>query len=66
MDELVTLVSQKTGLSEEMSRMAVEIVIDYLKGKLPPPMSSQIDRILAGESGGVDDIATGLGSLLGK
>ena len=31
MDELVKLVSQKTGLSEEMSKVAVVTVLDYLK-----------------------------------
>ena len=37
MDQLVKLVSQKTGLSEEMSKTAVEVVVNYLKDKLPRP-----------------------------
>ena len=67
MDQLVKLVSQKTGLSEEKSRMAVEIVIEYLKGKLPAPIAGQIDGLLAGdEGGGLEDLAKkGLGGLLG-
>lgn len=63
MDELVKLVSQKTGLSEEMSRMAVETVLDYLKGKLPEPLAGQIDNLIEGNDLG--DLAEGLGSLFG-
>lgn len=69
MDQLVNLVSEKTGLSQEMSRQAVEVVIDYLKDKLPGPIASQIDGYLEGEgaTGGLGDIAKGLaGGLFGK
>ena len=61
MDELVKMVSEKTGLSEEMSRQAVGVVIDYLKDKLPAPIAGQIDNYLGGEgeSGG------GLGGMVG-
>jgi hypothetical protein len=67
-DELVKLVSQKTGLSEEMSRTAVEIVIGFLKQKLPAPIAGQIDSVLggAGAPKGVQDLAKGLGGMLGK
>ncbi len=63
MDELVQLVSQKTGLSEEMSKVAIETVLNYLKGKLPVPIASQLDDVLAGKEGG--DMAGKLGGLLG-
>jgi hypothetical protein len=67
MDELVQLVSEKTGLSEEQSKMAVEIVLDYLKNRLPEPVAGQIDGLLTGEGagGGLGGIAQGLGGLLG-
>jgi len=67
MDELVKLVSQKTGLSEDASREAVDVVLGYLKDKLPDPIGGQIDRVLV--SGGAPDLgelAQGLGGLLGK
>ena len=51
MDELVKLVSQKTGLSEEKSRQAVEIVLAYLKEKLPEPIGGQLESILEGHLG---------------
>lgn len=68
MNELVKMVSQKTGLNEEMSRLAVETVIGYLKGKLPGPIAGQIDGVLegAGSAQGLGGVAKGLGGFLGK
>jgi len=66
MDEVVKLVSEKTGLSEDMSKVAVETVIGYLKEQLPEPIASQLDNVLEGGSiDGLGDLAGGLGSLLG-
>jgi hypothetical protein len=62
MDELVKMVSQKTGLSEDMARTAVDTVIGFLKDKLPDPIASQIDSVLSG--GGLGDLG-GLGKNLG-
>jgi hypothetical protein len=65
-DELVKLVTQKTGLSEDMAQVAVDTVIGYLKDKLPDSIASQIDVVLEGGSAqGLDGIAKGLGGLLG-
>lgn len=68
MDELVKLVSQKTGLSEELSRKAVEVVIAYLKTKLPAPVAGQIDALLggAGAAGDLGGLMQGLGGMLGQ
>ena len=63
MDELIKLVSEKTGISEELARTAVETVLGYLKEQLPAPIASQIDALLGG--GGLEDLAKGLGSILG-
>ena len=66
MDEVVKMVSERTGLSEEMSRVAAETVLEYLKGKLPEPIAGQLDNIL--EGGGLGDLGNltgGLGGLLG-
>ena len=48
MDELVKLVSEKTGLSAELAKTAVETVIGYLRKTLPIPVAGQIEGILAG------------------
>ena len=68
MDELVKMVSKKTGLSPEMAKVAVETVIGYLKSKLPAPVASQIDSVLGGTGAAQDlgGLAKGLGGILGK
>lgn len=68
MEELVKLVSQRTGLSEEMSRKAVETVIGYLKERLPAPLAGQIDGIIRSgtSSDAADDLMKGLGGLFNK
>ena len=66
MDELVKLVAQKTGISEEMARTAVDTVLGFLKQKLPPPIAGRLDDLLESDSGlDLGDLASGLGSLLG-
>jgi hypothetical protein len=65
MDELVELVSEKTGIPEEQSRQAVEIVVGYLKDNLPKPIAGQIDKALSGGGVDVDDLKKGLGGMLG-
>lgn len=65
MDELVKLVSEKTGISEDQAREAVKIVIGYLKDELPKPIAGQIDKALGGGSVDVEDLEKGLGGMLG-
>lgn len=64
MEELVNLVSKKTGLSKEQSQQAAEIVVDYIKKKMPPTLGSQLDAFLSGEND-LTDAANLLGGLLG-
>jgi hypothetical protein len=66
MDELVKLVAEKTGLPEEVAAQAVEVVLDFVKQKLPDPIAGQLDNLLAAESGlDLGDLAAGLSGLLG-
>lgn len=58
MDEIVKLVSQKTGLNKDMSEQAVKVVLDYLKKKLPAPVAAQLDTVL--KSGSAADALGGL------
>lgn len=64
MDELVKLVIQKTGLSQDQARKAVDTVVGFLKDKLPEPMASQIDGLLSGQAV-PGDIASKAGQALG-
>lgn len=67
MEELVQLVSEKTGLPEDQAKTAVKTVVDYLKKNLPDPIAQQVDKALSG-AGGVDveGLTKGLGGMLGK
>jgi len=49
MEELVSLVVKKTGLPKETARNVVNIVLDFLKKKLPPAVGSTIDGFLSGK-----------------
>ncbi|MCA9942741.1 MAG: DUF2267 domain-containing protein [Ardenticatenaceae bacterium] len=65
MDELVKVVSQKTGLPEAQAKQAAEAVLEFLKDKLPAPLAGQLDGLL--ENPGMADQAAGLlGGLFGK
>jgi hypothetical protein len=68
MDEVVKLVSEKTGLDEETSKVAVVTVLDYLKGRLPESIAGQVDTVIAGGdvSDGLGDLAGGLGGMFGN
>ncbi|GAB4492405.1 MAG: hypothetical protein OHK0031_15440 [Anaerolineales bacterium] len=60
MDELITLVSKKTGLPKEQAKQVVTVVVDFIKSKLPPAIASQVDGILTGNGanvlGAVEDV----------
>jgi hypothetical protein len=62
MQELIDLVSKKTGLSKEQSTMAVKVVLDFIKKKLPAPIAAQVDAVLGGKSdlGAAADLLGGL------
>jgi uncharacterized protein (DUF2267 family) len=65
MDELINLVVQRTGLSQEDASKAVMVVIDALKSKLPAPIASHLDAFLTGGlSGSAGGLAEEAGELL--
>lgn len=61
MNELIQQVQQRVGLNEDQARRAVDVVLGFIKQRLPGPLAGQLDNYLkgGGESGG------GLGSLGG-
>jgi hypothetical protein len=64
--ELVRMVAEKTGLSEDKARTAAETVIGYLKSNLPSGLSSQLDNVAgegsSGNLGNVGRMAEGIGN----
>ena len=56
MDELIKLISEKLGISQETARSAVLITADYLKSKLPQHIYTDVEVIL--ETSNVTDEET--------
>ena len=65
MDELVNLIVKKTGIPADTAQTVVNLVVDYLKKKLPAPLAGQIDGLLSG-AGNVHNAENMLGGLFGK
>ena len=67
MEELIEQVAKKVGISDAQAKQAVEMVVGFLKDKLPAPVASQVEGVLSGgEMPDVGDIGKALGGLLGK
>jgi hypothetical protein len=60
MDELVQVVSSKTSLPADQARAAATATLDFVKGKLPGPVASQIDGLLGGTGGSSTDATGGM------
>jgi hypothetical protein len=68
MEELVNQIAQRTGISADKARTAVDTVVGYLKERLPDPVASQLDSVVSGKAtgGGFSDAAQSLGGMFGK
>ena len=68
MDELIRMVSERAGIPEDVARTAVQVVVGYLKDRLPAPVAGQVDAVLGASDAGdkAGDIAKGLGGILGR
>ena len=55
MDELISEVCTKTGLSQDQARSAVDAVIGLLKTRLPAPLASRLDGLVGGSASVVAD-----------
>ncbi|WP_298821785.1 DUF2267 domain-containing protein [Chloroflexus sp.] len=66
---LVELIREKTGVSAEQAQQAVDVVVGFLKEKLPEPVAAQLDQVLKGDIGAlgeqIDAAKTLLGGLFG-
>lgn len=69
MEELIKRITEKTGISEEQARSAINTVSGYLKEKLPAPIATQVDSFLTGGGGASDTLgnaASKIGGLFGS
>ncbi len=79
MNELVKLLMSKAGLSEVIAKTAVDVILGFLKDKLPKPLADQVLAMLglgtgpSGKDGSTDtstglnaeDVLKGLGGMFG-
>jgi uncharacterized protein (DUF2267 family) len=68
--EVAGLVAKKVGISADKAEQAVDVVLNFIKQKLPPTVAGQVDAVLDGsvdlsDGVGLDDAAGLLGGLLG-
>ncbi len=65
MDELISQITSRTGISQEQAQQAVEMVMGFAKSKLPEPLASQIDGLMGGggDGGGGDMLSQVTGQL---
>ena len=47
MKELINIIVQKTGISEENAQETVQVTLGFLKTKLPAPVAGQLDSFLS-------------------
>jgi len=47
MKELINMIVQKTGISEENAQKAVQVTLGFLKTELPPPVAARLDSLLS-------------------
>jgi hypothetical protein len=71
MDELVQQIATRANLPPDKAMQAARTAIEFLDGRLPPPVGGNLGRLLGeggGEGGGpgVGDIAGKLGGLFGR
>lgn len=64
MEELINLIVKKTGLPKETAQKVVNIVIQYLKDKLPDTFDALIDKVLVAGNDGKLDVSDAM-NLLG-
>jgi len=65
MNELVNLIVKKTNIPQATAQTIVNLVVDYLKKKLPAPVASQIDGLLSNDAN-VQQAENVVGGLFGK
>lgn len=64
MEEIVKQVAERTGISQDQARQAVQMVVSTIKERLPPQFAGQIDAIVSGPGSG-DAASQALGALGG-
>jgi len=65
MEELIKMVTQKTGISEAQAKGAVDTVVSFLKDKMPAGIGSQVESFVKGNAGSIGGVVDGLKDKIG-
>lgn len=68
MEELIKQVTDRTGITPDQARQAVQMVVGTIKDRLPPQFAGQIDAVVNNQASGdaISQALGGLGDMLGK
>ena len=68
MDRIIRQITERTGISDNQAREAVQVVLNYLKANLPTAIGAEVDRLFSdqNEGGGAQPDSGSLGPLFGK
>ena len=55
MNELIQQLKDKAGLNDEQALKAVEVMKDFIQGKVPPMFSGFVDTFFANNNKGAED-----------
>jgi hypothetical protein len=50
MKELINTIVQKTGISQEDAQKTMQVVLSFLKTRMPAPFAAQLDSFLSGSA----------------
>ena len=64
MEQLIKMITDKTGISMEQAQGAIETVMEFVGDKLPAPIANQVKGLMGGDADGGG--GGGMGDLLGK
>jgi hypothetical protein len=65
MNEIVQQIVQRVGIPEDKARMAAQVVIEHLKGKLPASISGQFDSYLSGSDDATNRLGSSISGMMG-
>jgi hypothetical protein len=62
MNELITQITQRTGISESQAQQVLQVTANFLKQRLPPQVSAQVENFISSQGQG----GKGMGGAMGQ
>lgn len=65
-DTIISQIRERTGITEDQARMALDTVVNVLKERMPPAMATQVEAVINGGNADLGSMMGGLGGMFGK